>query len=82
VNKTTPTPSKYEAPPSNNEASTLHYMNPKEYTVEGSTGKEYTVKQEARKMKKRAHEEARASSFLSPSIDDSDNHDAGCRIQD
>ena len=37
-------------------------MNPKEYTVEGSTEKEYTVKTDARKKQKSAHEEAEASS--------------------
>jgi hypothetical protein len=48
-------------------------MTPKEYTVEGSTGKEYAVKTEARKKQKHAHEEARASSSFTSPIDDSDN---------
>lgn len=61
-NKMTPTPSKYEAPPSNNEAPGVQNMNPKEYTVEGSTEKEYTVKKETHKNIKRTNEEARASS--------------------
>jgi len=37
-------------------------MNTKEYTVEGSTEKEYTVKKETHKTIKRTNEEARASS--------------------
>jgi hypothetical protein len=37
------------------------------------TPKEYTVKTEARKKQKRAHEEARASSSFTSPIDDSDN---------
>jgi hypothetical protein len=56
VNKTSPTCSEYEHPCSNNEPPGVQILNPKEYTVEGSTGKENTVKQEARKNQKRAHE--------------------------
>jgi hypothetical protein len=44
VNKMSPTPSKFEDPPSYFEPPGVQNMNPKEYTVEGSTGKEYTVK--------------------------------------
>jgi len=56
------TPSEFEEPPSNNEAPGLHYLNPKEYTIEGSAEKENTVKEDARKKTKRVHEEACASS--------------------
>ncbi len=48
-------------------------MNPKEYTVKGSTEKEYTVNKEERKKINRAHEEARASSSLTPPADCDDN---------
>lgn len=59
----TPCPSEFVPP-------TPQILPPKEYTVEGSTEKEYTVKTEARKKQKRAPEEARASSSLSPPADD------------
>ncbi len=48
-------------------------MNPKEYTVKGSTENEYTVNKEARKKKIRAPEEAHASSSLPPPVDDYDD---------
>jgi DNA-binding MarR family transcriptional regulator len=74
VNKTSPTCSEYEHPCSNNEPPGVQILNPKEYTVEGSTGNEYTEKQEARKKRKRALEEARASSsFHAPADYDDDN---------
>ncbi|MEW6143499.1 MAG: hypothetical protein AB1598_00615 [Thermodesulfobacteriota bacterium] len=62
LKKTSPTRSEYEHRCSDNEHPGVQNLNPKEYTVEGSTGKEDTVKKEARKKQKRAHEEARASS--------------------
>ncbi len=45
-------------------------MNTKEYTVEGSAEKEYTVKEEAREKTKRAREEACASSSRASRSDD------------
>ncbi|MEW6144856.1 MAG: helix-turn-helix domain-containing protein [Thermodesulfobacteriota bacterium] len=74
VNKTSPTCSEYEHPCSDNEQPDVQNMNTKEYTVEGNTGKEHTVKTEARKKQKRAHEEARASSsFPAPDDYEDDN---------
>lgn len=74
VNKTSPTCSEYEHPCSNNDPPGVQNMTPKEYTVEPGAVKEYTVKTEARKKKKRAPEEAQASSSLStPSGDYDDN---------
>jgi hypothetical protein len=70
VKKTSPTHSKCEVPPSNNEVPPLQNMNPKEYTVEPGTEKEYTVNKAARKKKKRALEEAGASSSLTSPVDD------------
>ena len=70
VKDSSPTCSEYEHPCSDNEPPGVQNMNPKEYTVEGSTENEYTVKTKARKNTKRAHEEARASSSLSPPVDD------------
>jgi hypothetical protein len=73
VKESSPTCSEYEHPCSNNEPPGVQNMNTKEYTVEGSTEKEYTVKTEARKNKKRAPEEAHASSSLTPPADDHDD---------
>lgn len=61
-----PNPSEFVPP-------TPQILTPKEYTVKGSTEKEYTVKTEARKKKERAPEEAHASSSLSPPADDDDD---------
>jgi len=69
VKKTSPTCSEYEYPCSDNERPDVQNMNTKEYTVEPGTEKEYTVNKEARKKKKRALEEAGASSPTSP-VDD------------
>ena len=74
VKKTSPTCSEYERPCSNNEPPGVQNMNPKEYTVEPGAENEYTVKEETRKKKERALEEAHASSSLFPPIDDSDNN--------
>jgi len=62
-----PCPSEFVPP-------TPQILTPKEYTVEPGTENEYTVKKEARKKKIRAHEEAHASSSLSPPIDDYDDN--------
>jgi hypothetical protein len=66
------TPSLNEAYPSSDEVSTLQNMKPKEYTVEGSAEKEYTVslKDNAREKTKRVHEEACASSSQPSRSDD------------
>lgn len=62
----TPDPSEFVAP-------THQILTPKEYTVEPGTENEYTVKKETHKNIKRTNEEARASSSLSPTLDDSDD---------
>jgi len=64
------TPSEFEDPPSNIEPPGLQNLNTKEYTVEGSSNKEDTVKEDAREKAKRVHEEARASSSSDPRLDD------------
>ncbi len=66
----TDTPQDLSPCPSDFVPPTHQILTPKEYTVEPGTENEYTVKKEARKKIKRAHEEARASSSLSPPADD------------
>ena len=73
VKDSSPTRSEYEHPCSDNEPPGVQNMNPKEYTVKGSTENEYTVNKEARKKKIRAPEEAHASSSLPPPVDDYDD---------
>lgn len=71
VKETSPTRSQYEHPCSDNEHPGVQNMNTKEYTVKGSTRKEYTVtvKEDARKKQKRVPEEAHASSSLTSHLD-------------
>ena len=66
----TETPQNLYPYPSEFVPSTPQILTPKEYTVEPGTEKEYTVKEEARKKKKRAPEEAEASSSLLSPVDD------------
>ncbi|MCI0482662.1 MAG: helix-turn-helix domain-containing protein, partial [Candidatus Dadabacteria bacterium] len=68
------TPQDLSPCPSEFVPSTPQILTPKEYTVEPGAENEYTVKKEVRKNIKRTHEEAHASSSLSPPLDDYDDN--------